>query len=34
MGVTNFERYGFGKMIKKAFIMAKEEATNEPTTAL
>lgn len=30
MGATNFQRYGFGKTIKEAFVMAKEEATNEP----
>ena len=29
MGATSFERRGFGKTIKEAFVMAKEEATDE-----
>jgi len=29
MGATHFERSGFDKTIKEAFIMAKEEATDE-----
>ena len=29
MGATHFERFGFGKTIKEAFVMTKEEATDE-----
>jgi len=29
MGASHFQRHGFGKTIKEAFIMAEEEATDE-----